>query len=421
MSVSRKRFGRRGAALSVAAVAATSLVAAASSFASTAKVKFTGKPYVVAVNTPIASPYGDFPGSVAAAKASARAINASGGINGHQVEVISCKTQGDPNLELGCARKTVAAGAIATINSFIFSNPNGYLDELQKAHTADIGSEIVVPQFAQAKNVFPLTFGFGAFADCTGKAMAKYAGGDRISTYIAELPSSTGLENFMIAGAKAQGTDWVGAAGTPATVTDWTPIVQEAANLKPNIVIPGGGAQQFGPFLTTALSLGDHWSYCAFASGNLSKRLAPLGAAANSFYDGNALPTLASENQIPELKVFAAQMKAEQNAGDSAAKVTGLGFDWEMLQAWLAMQVFDQVATSIHGTVTPAKFLAKINKAKFSGEGIIPAINFAKPQKYGPFTRVFNPTTELERWSAKLDEFVVIPHSTINGAKLLFG
>jgi ABC-type branched-subunit amino acid transport system substrate-binding protein len=381
----------------------------------------TGKPITVAINTPINSAYGNFPGSVAAVKAVARAINASGGINGHKVNVVSCETQGDPNLEVGCARKSVAAGAVVTINSFIISNASGYLKELASAHVADLGSEVVSPQFAQASNVFPLTFGFGGFAACTSKAIAKDAGGNRFATYIAELPSSTPLLNFMKQGTKAQGNVWAGEANTPANVTDFTPIVQEVANLKPNVVIPGGGAQQFTPFLAAAESTGHQWSYCAFASGNLAKLLTPVGAAANSFYDGNALPTLAEVGSIPALKTFVSQMSAEAKAGDSAAAPTDKNFDWEMLQAWLAMQVFRQVATSINGPVTATTFMAALNKAKFSGMGIIPAINFAKPQTYGQFTRVFNPYTELERWNAKVGQFVTVPGSRINGAKVLFG
>ena len=54
------------------------------------------------------SPQESVPGALQGAEAAADSINASGGINGKKIAIISCNDQSDPNQAAACARQAVA-------------------------------------------------------------------------------------------------------------------------------------------------------------------------------------------------------------------------------------------------------------------------------------------------------------------------
>src|SRR3984957_18683229 len=62
-------------------------------------------------------PEANSPEDVAGAQAAAMAINASGGINGHQVKIISCNDQFNPNVAAQCGRTAATDHVVAVVGN----------------------------------------------------------------------------------------------------------------------------------------------------------------------------------------------------------------------------------------------------------------------------------------------------------------
>ena len=85
------------------------------------------------------TPVQAFPQLVQGAQAAANTINASGGVNGHQITILSCNTQGDPNVSASCARSAVSDKVSAVVGMLaIQSTP--VVQILQQANIPSIGS-----------------------------------------------------------------------------------------------------------------------------------------------------------------------------------------------------------------------------------------------------------------------------------------
>src|SRR5581483_343685 len=92
------------------------------------------------------------------------------------------------------------------------------------------------------------------------------------------------------------------------------------------------------------------------------------------------------------------------------------------LGAWLAVQVFKQVAASIKGPITQASFAAAIKTAtKIKMGGIIPNLNFTKCLAAGPYGHVYNWTSSVAKWDVTQGAYVPVPKTIFDGLKLAYG
>jgi len=91
-------------------------------------------------------------------------------------------------------------------------------------------------------------------------------------------------------------------------------------------------------------------------------------------------------------------MEAEKADGDDAADTSPEGYNEASLRAWLGVQVVADVADGIKGAVTPKSFLEAINEATVD-TGVVPPMDFAKPQPVKGYERMFNPMVELTKWN----------------------
>lgn len=71
--------------------------------------------------------------------AAVKSINASGGINGHPLQVEACNDQGDPNIAAQCARTAVSNKDVAVLGSYS-QNAGQLLPILEAAHIAYVGA-----------------------------------------------------------------------------------------------------------------------------------------------------------------------------------------------------------------------------------------------------------------------------------------
>jgi ABC-type branched-subunit amino acid transport system substrate-binding protein len=375
----------------------------------------TGAPIVVATEAPIGSAAGSVPQVFASVKAAARAINKSGGIQGHPLQVQTCNGMVNPNAEANCASSAVAAGAVAMVGNLVFVNPQAVENTLQSADTADLGATAVSTAQFSSPVSFPLIFEPGTGAVCTSRAFSKIVGGSRVAAAFLQIPPGLQAVQVLQHSAQAQGTKYVGQFPVGFTTVDFSPVVQELSGVHPNVVFAVGTPPGNGSLITAAAAAGETWNYC-LNDGSLSgKQLAQLGPDISKLYEASPLPPLSAARQFPELQRFISQMHAEEAAGDADASVSLTNYVSQGLTSWLGMQAFAQVARSIKGPITHTTVLAALKTAKVN-LGLIAPIDFSNPIGSGTYPRVFNARQYLERWVASKKQLVLVPSGTVKNS-----
>ena len=120
------------------------------------------------------------------------------------------------------------------------------------------------------------------------------------------------------------------------------------------------------------------------------------------------------------LNQFRSQASAEVAGGNSSASLAPGNDPLLVLQGWVAAEVVPQVAATIKGPITRAKFLQAINKAKVtfgSGNGqVLPPIDFDKPNPIKQYSRLFNTSMFLKKWNVATKSWVrVTSEPAVNG------
>jgi ABC-type branched-subunit amino acid transport system substrate-binding protein len=95
------------------------------------------------------------PQLVVGAEAAAKTINAAGGVNGRKITVLSCNTQGDPNVSSSCARKAVSEHVSAVIGLLSLTSST-ILPVLEAAKIPAIGTTDINPVDHTSPVSFPL-------------------------------------------------------------------------------------------------------------------------------------------------------------------------------------------------------------------------------------------------------------------------
>jgi ABC-type branched-subunit amino acid transport system substrate-binding protein len=101
----------------------------------------------------IASPAMALPEDVTGAQAAVNRINAAGGVNGHQLRLLSCNSQANPNTAANCARQAVSDKVSAVVGLESLES-GAAVSILQQAGIASIGStDLTAPD-----NTSPVSF-----------------------------------------------------------------------------------------------------------------------------------------------------------------------------------------------------------------------------------------------------------------------
>jgi ABC-type branched-subunit amino acid transport system substrate-binding protein len=392
-----------------------------SSSSAAATPTFKGKPIVVSVTAFDNTQLGSEAQAWAGAKAAARAIDAKGGIKGHQLEIQTCNNNADPNGELSCARQAVQGSAIATAGDLTLFNDKGFLTELLHGGLTAVGDSTPEPPENELPNSYPIDFSPGGLAQCASPAIRKATGQTKVGTVVQNVPASIDDGELIDAAAHTLGAGPAGKVVVSTGVSDYSPIVEQVAGLHTNLLGVVMGTPAFTAFLAAGTSAARSYDVCSIDGLLNGDPLIKLASAAGNFYLGAALPPLSAVTRYPGLKLFIADMKAEEATGDSAASTTPTNYVSTALRSWLAVNVIAQIAGKLPNPTSRAAFSAAIAKDKdATTDGILPPLNFTKPEGAGPFARVFNPSAFLIKWDPTSKDFVLAPGApTINGLKSL--
>jgi branched-chain amino acid transport system substrate-binding protein len=371
----------------VAVISATALSACSSSSpsASTSATagggKLTGSPITVEVITELTS-VDPAPEDVAAAQAAADAVNASGGINGHPLKVISCDAGDGTSVTqaVSCARGLVSNSSVMAEVGDFEVDQDQVNTVLNAAKVANIGPPPNGQSVLSSPNSFPL-------AGSEGAAIAiplADAGAKKISVAYVNSPEAAAALPFTkaVLAASRPGTTVLGGIPIDFSTTDLTPYVTKGAGGDgvALAVIPA----QLASWLTVAQSGNYRQKLAVSASALLPSELKALGSKADGVLVDSGLPIVTSS--LPGVVRFRREM---------ATYSPGQALDAISMSGWLSTWAFAQVARTISGTVTRASVMSSFsNLTNFNVFGLLPSGFSTKSDFSFPgLSRLFNQDT----------------------------
>ncbi|WP_035948326.1 ABC transporter substrate-binding protein [Parafrankia sp. EUN1f] len=321
-----------------------------------------GSPIKIGLTVPTGSPIYDSQVSLDGARAAVRAINAAGGIMGHEVVLDFCNNKNDPNASITCARDFVKDKVVATAFNFTLST-NGPAKILSDAGIAQVGP---IP-FTPAEFDNPTTF--MTDTGTVGQLIATYVeakrqGAKRVTLVRSDAASLQGAEDAVRAAAEALGLEWVDALRISPTTSDWAPVVQRLTNSDVDYVATIFGASALASALTARQQQGATFTMGGTESGLDQNTINKLGPAVDSYIIGSSfLPVLSDDSAAsPDMQEFLGDMKAEEDAGNGGAarnRIRG-----ETLRAWVAVKaIADVVNAAKPAEVTNETVLAAFKQA----------------------------------------------------------
>lgn len=314
-----------------------------------------GSPIVIGSTVSLTSPEASFPEVKQAEIAAVDGINASGGVNGHQLKLIVCDGKFEVSAELGCFRTLVADHVAAIVGPVIIADTGvSEYKVADEAGTAVVGSPAYQPGELKSPVAFPLGASvvgttYGAIADLIkhgakkitlfgdannpaansivqlGKQALKQAGLSPVNVVVGDTSSDPTLQT---AAAKAiqGGTDGILITGAPPSMSKSVPALR-SQGYKGLIATIDGALP--GPVITA------------------------VGSAGNGML-------VASQTAFPEQagNSGSAQFQADMKKYEPKAPL-----DFFSVQAWSAVKLFAAVATQAKATTTAQVLAAFKNLA----------------------------------------------------------
>jgi ABC-type branched-subunit amino acid transport system substrate-binding protein len=332
------------------------------------------------------------PEAAGGAEAAAKAINAAGGINGHQVVIETCNDQFDPNVAAQCARQAVSDKVVAVAGSTT-DYGESVLPVLADAKIPFIGGEAVTPQETNLSPVsFPLTAGIplqirgdGIILADMGMKDIALGSLDNPQGAVANAPITTMLKSGTTPNGKA--VHYAGNVNLPLTASDYAPIASEFHAAGAEGAVLSSSTQANSATIKAVQQLGYKLRFASFDFVFGTAAIAALGSAGEGMVIDPSLPPTNATN-LPGIKEFTTEMAAANSAGISNTSTSD--YDTSSLKAWISVYAVQEASKGITGDLTSSALLNALNSAKtIDLKGLV---NW-QPAKKGPagYARISNP------------------------------
>jgi ABC-type branched-subunit amino acid transport system substrate-binding protein len=337
-------------------------------------VKFTGDPVKVMTFAPIDTEVLNTPSILEIAKGAVININNGGGVNGHEVQLITCNEGFDANIAADCARDAVKQNVAAVIGGFSIMAPS-IMPILEKAGIPWVGPPLVSDLELTDPTVYPVNSGVMSMA-----ALGRRAVEDGCKS-VFSVASQTGNEAsdklalLVDDGMASAGGPKPTLIRVPAIVSDYSGTAQQLDGAD-CIVISAPPAIVTGIVAANA-SLGADVKYYIFGGALTSEVIKPLGTALEGAITTSNYP-IATDKAWDEAKSVVGDLADDDNGGWSSVFAQN---------TWVAYQAFANAAASFTGP----DLSAALDKAtEVDTAGLTPPISFAKENDAQGLNRVFN-------------------------------
>ena len=320
-----------------------------------------------------------------AVEARAKAINKAGGLKDatgatHDLKVVVCNTNNDPNRAEQCARDAVDAHAAAVVGTFTTLGPQIY-PILAAANIPVIGSTGSEP----TPFISPISFTNNAGLPGLFFNMPSYLakqGATKLSLVRPDLAGAAQLTPLIKSAAQSAGAPVVNEVPVALDATDLAPQVSAAlANGADGIILAVIG-DQVGRFVKELQAQGYKGKIATAGPFLTPTILADVG----SYLNGRtgvvlAYPPVTSKT-VPGIKQYLKDM----NAFDKSLNKNDQG-----VGNWLSTYIFEQAAGKTQ-EITGANIIAALNAmTSVDTLGLTPPIDYTKPVKVAqlPLPRIF--------------------------------
>lgn len=227
-----------------------------------ADVEFTGDPVTVMTWTPYDTDTLNVKAILDIAQGAVVDINNNGGINGHELKLITCNEGADPNKAAACARQAVDEGVAAVVGGFS-ANGDVIMPILEEAGIPWFGPPGISAAELSSSNSFMLTSGVLGLAGLGAKAAAD--GCETVASVNYDLPSAGEISQLVDLGLASGGAEASDLIKVPPTTTDFSSIAQETADY--DCAVVGTPPQPFVGIATAAKTLGSETHYYLVPGG----------------------------------------------------------------------------------------------------------------------------------------------------------
>ena len=310
-----------------------------------------------------------------------KAINASGGIAGHPLQIVDCADKSDANQATQCAQKATSDPSVLGIVSNTATCGSQLLQTLQSANMASIGDQFFCTEAFNAPNAFP--FAAGSLDPAAGAAIAvdQLKKKDLVIATI-DVPAGRQYPPFVQGLVKPVGGNVTGAVYIPFSAADMAPYASQ--------VVAKGGFLVDG--LTTAVGI------------RLGKALQQQGFTEPTIYNGTTWDARTVKNSFGNpknayletpfppssagFKMFTADMK-------KYSKTQYLSTD--LSTTWLAAKIIQRWAKDAPNVTAAALLQYLSTTPNIDTYGMTIPLDFTKPGTVlgGAAGRIVNPCTAL--------------------------
>lgn len=343
----------------VVLVAVTALVAlsacseGSSSSSGSGSTAASGGTVKIGLMTSVGSGLSNYPDIQAGAESAIKAINTDGGINGKNVELDFCNTQGDANQAMACARQLDSDGVVATAGRIDIFDAQSF-PILEAAGIPDIGSSSGGADIDYKSPMsFPLSAGnYGSY---TALPYAfKNAGAKSMVVATIDLPVGTVQGGFAQDVAKNVGLDVKPMIKIPASgVTDYSPYVQQVIDSGADSVIVELGPAGFQAYVKAAAALGSKATIGGTAFTFGQSEAAGVGDLANTMLVTAPYPSVDDKTNAG---IAQYQKELDANGVENSPSMRR----YAGLNAWVAMHAAADVAKTIKGDITRASMVTAL-------------------------------------------------------------
>ena len=386
----------------VAAIAATALCATTVLAACGSDSGDSGSAETVKVMTlgPFDAKGFSLPSIAIGAQAGVDKVNASGGINGRQVELITCNDNNDPNTAAGCARKAVQEKVVAVVGAFSTFEPQ-IVPVLEKAGIPML-SGTPVANFTSPV-LYPVTGGAASQFFGLGKSMATNPiCNGKVGGLIEAFAATEGAIQLFKLGVEASGGTYTGTASAPQGARDFAPAVSAASAKSSCIGVIAG--PQIAPVIVAAANQNSKIKLFGSSDSILpSASIEALGEAADGIVVVSNYQPVSASTDTPGMKEYiAAGLKVDPEfAADQTAA-----------SAYLGPQILQKVLEGA-SKVDASSAIAGLNKLKGFDTGLGPIVDFTTPNPTKTFSRL-PLESPMYQWVAKDGQYVSADEAEID-------
>ncbi len=187
-------------------------------------IEFTGDPITVMTLTPYDTDTLNMKAALDVAEGARITINNAGGINGHELKVITCNDGNDPNQSADCARQAVDENVSAVVGGFT-TNGDTIMPILEEAGIPYVAPTGIAAAELTSPLSYPVASGVVGLASLGARTAEDDCEDVAFATY--DLPTTDQVAGLVDVGRASQGAAPTTQIKIPPTTTDFSSIAEE--------------------------------------------------------------------------------------------------------------------------------------------------------------------------------------------------